>query len=117
VSLGLGWKWPGGTSDGLPALWELLHEMGHGIHLLLSCCCPSASSLPSEVIKPPNSRSTPQDRRYKHFSGLHLPLDLLEVPSMLMEKLAMDPIFLQVSDNIHENGRGEMFIDSTPPLL
>lgn len=111
VSLGLSWKWPGGNSDGLPALWELLHEMGHGIHLILSCC---DRELPPDeaMIKP--TTSSPEDvnelglsstdgahsasRLYKHFCGLHLPLDLLEVPSMLMEKLAMDPIFLQVMD-------------------
>ena len=88
VSLGLHWKWPGGQSEGLPALWELLHELGHGLHLLLS-------SQPGSSIR--EAADTADTRPVlKHFGGLHLPLDILEVPSMLMEKLAMDPDCLQV---------------------
>jgi len=52
---------------------ELLHELGHAVHLIAS------------------SYAAP----YKLFGGLHLPLEVLEVPSILFERFAMDPRSLQ----------------------
>ena len=110
VSLGLMWRWPGGMADGLPALWELLHELGHGVHLLLSSQRQPHSPTQSDTgIAGSTGRgnaATPDGESdgeigtrsdFKHFGGLHLPLDILEVPSTFMEKLAMHPATLQVS--------------------
>jgi len=103
ASLGLSWKWPAGRADGLPALWELLHELGHGLHLLLSSQPTGGGDSGAAASDAAGARLV-----LKHFGGLHLPLDILEVPSMLMEKLAMHPLCLQVS------GKQDMCIsDST----
>ncbi len=85
VSLGLMWRWPGGRAEGLPALFELLHEVGHGLHLILS----NSGGGPAE--EEDGNRNC-----FKHFGGIHLPLDFLEVPSTLMEQMAMHPACLQV---------------------
>lgn len=69
VSCGLAWSWQDGKAGAPEAIWELLHELGHAVHLVLS------------------SAHAP----FKLFGGLHLPLDVLEVPSMLFEKLLLHP--------------------------
>ena len=110
VSLGLMWRWPGGKPDGLPALWELLHELGHGVHLLLSSqrqppsppqfdTSKETRSGRSNAVMPDGNSDgkISSSGGFKHFGGLHLPLDMLEVPSTFMEKLAMHPATLQVS--------------------
>ncbi|KAJ9529692.1 hypothetical protein QJQ45_014462 [Haematococcus lacustris] len=72
VSLGLSAPWQGGRAGRLPALWELLHELGHGLHLLMAgrrCC-------------------------WGQGGALGLPLELLEVPSTLCEHLLTCPASL-----------------------
>ncbi|GFH16535.1 NDK domain-containing protein, partial [Haematococcus lacustris] len=72
VSLGLSAPWQGGRAGRLPALWELLHELGHGLHLLMAghrCC-------------------------WGQGGALGLPLELLEVPSTLCEHLLTCPTSL-----------------------
>lgn len=121
VSLGLRWRWPHGAADGLPALWELLHECGHALHLLLSS---SATTRTDTHTRPGSGDSSCSSDDvgsvaggacdsgsvtgpvWKHFSGLHLPLDLLEVPSTLMEQLAMHPRTLAVILGVQESTHG-----------
>jgi hypothetical protein len=90
--------------------------MGHGIHLLLSSnstrtsCIPTSvttahasSEIRDELISEqihPQEAASPSDHsremNFKHFCGLHLPLDYLEIPSMFMEKMVMNPKTLKV---------------------
>jgi Zn-dependent oligopeptidase len=49
-------------------MWELVHELGHAVHLLLSSSGP-----------------------LMHLSGLYWPKDLVELPSQLMEMLLTHP--------------------------
>jgi hypothetical protein len=88
VSLGLSWRWEGGHAEALPALWELLHEAGHGLHLLLSSQgggggsgSGDGSSIGSDgdSVSSGGGVGTSSGGGWKHFGGLHLPLDVLEV--------------------------------------
>ena len=123
VSLGLRWRWPHGAADGLPALWELLHECGHALHLLLSSSARtdtraragnSDSSFSSDdvgsVAGGACDSGSVTGPVWKHFSGLHLPLDLLEVPSTLMEQLAMHPRTLAVILGVQESTHGNSVV-------
>lgn len=122
------------------ALHELLHELGHALHLLLSHTplthspphtstthlhTPSGTGStartsseragtallngPSSTINSTGSSTSTSTGtsssiatsapsasfpRYGHFGGLQLPLDLLEVPSSLLQTLAYDPAAL-----------------------
>ncbi|KAF5842728.1 hypothetical protein DUNSADRAFT_5496 [Dunaliella salina] len=69
VSVGLQQPWRRGYAGKLAAVMELLHELGHAVHLIAS------------------SHTAP----YKLFGGLHSLLEVLEVPSILFERFAMDP--------------------------
>lgn len=55
-------------------LWELLHELGHGLHFLLS------------------SKSA----KFIHTAATRLPMELLELPSTIFESFAFHPTCLQV---------------------
>jgi Zn-dependent oligopeptidase len=55
-------------------LWELLHELGHAMHFILSA----------------------QHCHHLHFHGCRCPLELLEVPSHIFERFAMHPASLRI---------------------
>lgn len=55
-------------------LWELLHELGHAMHFILSA----------------------HHCRHLHFHGCRCPLELLEVPSHIFERFAMHPASLRI---------------------
>lgn len=57
VACGLVWSWAGQQTHSPEALWELCHELGHGVHLVLSSC----------------------QQPFAAFGGLQLPLESLEV--------------------------------------
>ncbi|GLI69853.1 hypothetical protein VaNZ11_014570 [Volvox africanus] len=79
VAIGLQCELRDGCAGSPSALHELLHEMGHALHLILS-----------SAPKPLYSGSA----AFVHCGGLQLPLDLLEVPSSLLQMLAYDPAVL-----------------------
>ncbi|KAI8471592.1 MAG: hypothetical protein J3K34DRAFT_458236 [Monoraphidium minutum] len=101
----------GGGALSLPALWELGHEMGHAVHLLLSSPNSSADSDSSAAAAAALAAATqPQDvppaaagdaaaaaaaaaapPRSPHLSGRFLPPDLLEIPSAIIERAMLDP--------------------------
>lgn len=85
------------------ALHELLHEVGHALHLTLSSSAAAAqpflSADASATATSANSglgTSTAASgaEGVMHFGGLQLPLDVLEVPSSLLQTLAYDPAAL-----------------------
>ncbi|GIL81760.1 hypothetical protein Vretifemale_10771 [Volvox reticuliferus] len=80
VAVGLQWELRDGCAGSTSALHELLHEMGHALHLVLS-----------SAPKPLHSSGIVT---FMHCGGLHLPLDVLEVPSSLLQMLAYDPAVL-----------------------
>ena len=73
VSIGLKWNWnasgDGLFAESLSCLPELLHEIGHAVHLILSS----------------------RRKGYKSLDAFSLPLDILETPSTLMERMCCDP--------------------------
>jgi hypothetical protein len=79
------------------ALWELAHEFGHALHLLLSNAAAAAAA---ESAAPASSSSasfagTPlEGAGTHHLAGRFLPSDALEVPSQLFERLMLEPAFL-----------------------
>jgi hypothetical protein len=109
------------------ALWELAHEFGHALHLLLSNM---AAALVEEGGggedededededggSPPASSfaGTPlAGAGTHHLAGRFLPSDALEAPSQLFERLMLEPLFLSrvclaLADGDDESG------DSTP---
>ena len=109
----------GGEGLGL-GLWEVLHELGHALHFLLSSSSSgscssdvgSNSSSSSGDIRPGvsssrgdsavagssggSSGSGCQTRRLHHLQASCLPLELQELPSTLLEELCMQPATLQL---------------------
>ncbi|GIL68291.1 hypothetical protein Vafri_21579, partial [Volvox africanus] len=79
VVIGLQGELRDGCAGSASALHELLHEMGHALHLILS-------SAPKPLYSGGSA--------FVHCGGLHLPLDVLEVPSSLLQMLAYDPVAL-----------------------
>lgn len=90
------------TTGSPAALHELLHELGHAVHLVISSAVPTGTTAPGVAStgaagKPPAVATTGDDgggRVYMHFGGMQLPLDVLEVPSSLLQTLAYDPAAL-----------------------
>eukprot|EP00798_Chlamydomonas_sp_ICE-L_P016207 gene16207-22371_t len=123
VSIGLKWEWKGGQADGLAAINELMHEMGHGLHLILSSTTPPS---PLTLLERGQIDASRLDLPplYKLFGGLHQPLDLLEVPSTLFERFLADPHTLRLICQLPEvpgeqaagkSGRGSQpSFDTTP---
>ncbi|PNW87128.1 hypothetical protein CHLRE_02g110200v5 [Chlamydomonas reinhardtii] len=103
VAVGLKWEWRDGVAESPAALHELLHEVGHALHLTLSSSAAAAqpflSADASATATSANSglgTSTAASgaEGVMHFGGLQLPLDVLEVPSSLLQTLAYDPAAL-----------------------
>lgn len=97
VAIGLKWPWHGGRAGNLAAVWELFHELGHATHLILSSA----------------------HQPFKHFGGLHLPLDVLEAPSSLFEKFLVHPQCVRIifRKRSFEAGKPAALVSEQPDLL
>ena len=78
------------------ALWELAHEWGHALHLLLSNAAAAADERQEGDDAPPSSfAGTPlAGAGTHHLAGRFLPSDALEVLSQIFERLMLEPAFL-----------------------
>ncbi|GLC56158.1 FRAS1- extracellular matrix protein 2 [Pleodorina starrii] len=94
VAVGLQWDWRGGCAANPSALHELLHEMGHALHLILSSGPRQHGDNPAAATAATATAGV-RGQTLMHWGGLQLPLDLLEVPSSLMQTLAYDPAVLE----------------------
>jgi len=95
----------------LPALWELAHEFGHALHLLLSnerCAAGAAADADANANADADADADAEadadadafagtplaGAATHHLAGRFLPSDALEVPSQLFERLMLEPLFL-----------------------
>jgi len=90
----------------LPLLWELGHEMGHAIHLLLSSASLAATAAATAAqpgttttansggTTAPSSSAAAAAAASPHLSGRFIPPDLLELPSALFERTLLNPTAL-----------------------
>ncbi|EFJ42770.1 hypothetical protein VOLCADRAFT_119303 [Volvox carteri f. nagariensis] len=114
VAIGLQAEWRNGRTGSPAALHELLHEMGHALHLLLSAAAP-------RPVDGGGGGDAGGGRTLMHFSGIHLPLDVLEVPSSLLQTLAYDPAVLARICRRRRRGCGRRHVSASgvgcPPMV
>ncbi|GFR49838.1 hypothetical protein Agub_g11779, partial [Astrephomene gubernaculifera] len=79
-------------------LWELMHELGHGLHFLLAAAPPTAAAAGACLDAESTGAGTAPTPKlpYNAFLPHNLPLELVELPSSFLERAAGEAGVVQV---------------------